>query len=112
SCRPLRRRRALAVHRHNDGSACRFTRGRGPVQLVYSEPHADRPAALRRERRLKRWTRAKKEALIAGDLALLKRLRRRDGSAWSGRGLAVDLHPGRERVSWADLEPATCVIAM
>jgi predicted GIY-YIG superfamily endonuclease len=27
-----------------------------------------------RERRLKRWTRAKKEALIAGDLVLLKRL--------------------------------------
>jgi predicted GIY-YIG superfamily endonuclease len=44
------------------------------VQLVYSELHADRPAALRRERQLKRWTRAKKEALIAGDLALLKRL--------------------------------------
>jgi len=65
---------AWRIDRHNDGSACRFTRGRGPVQLVYSEPHADRPAALRRERRLKRWTRAKKEALIAGDLALLKRL--------------------------------------
>jgi predicted GIY-YIG superfamily endonuclease len=62
------------VDRHNDGRACQFTRGRGPVQLVYSEPHADRPAALRRERQLKRWTRAKKEALIAGDRALLKQL--------------------------------------
>jgi predicted GIY-YIG superfamily endonuclease len=65
------------IDRHNDGSACRFTRGRGPVELVYSEPHADRPAALRRERQLKRWSRAKKEALIAGDLARLKKLSRR-----------------------------------
>jgi predicted GIY-YIG superfamily endonuclease len=62
------------MDRHNHGRAGQFTRGRGPVQLVYSEPHADRPAALRRERQLKHWTRAKKEALIAGDLALLKRL--------------------------------------
>jgi predicted GIY-YIG superfamily endonuclease len=31
-------------------------------------------AALQRERQLKGWTRGKKEALIEGDLALLKRL--------------------------------------
>jgi predicted GIY-YIG superfamily endonuclease len=34
----------------------------------------NRVAALTRERQLKRWTRAKKDALIAGDSALLKRL--------------------------------------
>jgi predicted GIY-YIG superfamily endonuclease len=44
------------------------------VTLVHAERHADRPRALSRERQLKRWTRAKKEALIAGNLALLKRL--------------------------------------
>ena len=31
-------------------------------------------AALKRERQLKPWSRAKKEALVAGDLALLKGL--------------------------------------
>ena len=30
--------------------------------------------ALERERQVKRWTRAKKEALVAGDLAQLKKL--------------------------------------
>lgn len=42
--------------------------------LAYSESHPTRASALTRERQLKKWTRAKKEALIAGDLPLLKRL--------------------------------------
>jgi predicted GIY-YIG superfamily endonuclease len=42
--------------------------------MVYSETCTTREAALKRERQLKRWTRAKKEALIAGDSALLKQL--------------------------------------
>ena len=62
------------LERHADGSACTFTRHRRPVSLAYSERHSTRLAALQRERQLKRWTRAKKEALIAGDLTLLKRL--------------------------------------
>ena len=44
------------------------------MTLVYSEPHTTRAAALRRERQLKKWTRAKKEALVARDVALLKQL--------------------------------------
>ncbi len=62
------------IAKHHDGSACRFTSGRRPVVLVHVEQHSTRLAALKRERQLKRWTRAKKEALIAGDRALLKRL--------------------------------------
>jgi predicted GIY-YIG superfamily endonuclease len=42
--------------------------------LVYCETHASRDTALKRERQLKRWTRAKKEALITGDLGLLTAL--------------------------------------
>jgi predicted GIY-YIG superfamily endonuclease len=44
------------------------------VVLVFSEGHPDSASAIKRERQLKRRTRAKKETLIAGDLALLKRL--------------------------------------
>jgi hypothetical protein len=47
---------------------------RRPVELVYTEPHPTRASALTRERQLKGWTRAKKEALIKGNLDLLKRL--------------------------------------
>lgn len=64
----------LRLMKHNEGSACAFTARRRPVTLVYSEAYSTRVAALTRERQLKRWTRAKKEALIRGDLAALKHL--------------------------------------
>jgi predicted GIY-YIG superfamily endonuclease len=60
------------LRKHREGSACLFTTRRGPVLLAYSEAHATHDAALKRERQLKRWTRAKKEALIAGEFARLK----------------------------------------
>ena len=59
---------------HQMGNGARFTAERRPVTLAYSEACADMVEGRKRERQLKRWTRAKKEALIAGDLALLKRL--------------------------------------
>ena len=67
---------AWRLIRHNDGTACAFTAatGRRPVELVLAEAYSTQSAALRRERQLKRWTRAKKEALVAGDLLTLKRL--------------------------------------
>jgi putative endonuclease len=49
--------------RHNDGIAAAYTAQRRPVRVVYTERHATRAECLKRERQLKRWTRAKKEAL-------------------------------------------------
>ena len=51
---------------HNSGKGAKYTRGRGPVEVVYREECADKPAALRREYAIKRLTRAEKLALIAG----------------------------------------------
>jgi putative endonuclease len=59
---------------HQEGSARAFTSRRRPVELAHLEQFATRGAALERERQLKRWTRAKKEPSISGNLALLKRL--------------------------------------
>jgi predicted GIY-YIG superfamily endonuclease len=59
---------------HNDGRGARFTSLRRPVTVAYSEAYPTRAAALVRERQLKGWTRAKKEALVDGDLGRLKRL--------------------------------------
>ena len=59
---------------HKSGSAALFTRRRRPVVIVYSEAHPTRTSAVSGERQIKRWTRAKKEALVAGDRLLLKRL--------------------------------------
>ena len=59
---------------HNKGCACAHTATRRPVRIAYAEKFADRDAAVARERQLNRWSRAKKEALIVGDLVALKRL--------------------------------------
>ena len=58
----------VRLMKHNDGSASTFTANRRPVVLAYSESHATRETPLERERQIKRWTRAKKEALIANEL--------------------------------------------
>jgi len=55
--------RRLAAH--NAGKASKYTRGRLPVALLYTEPHPDRAAASRREIEIKRLPRAGKLALIA-----------------------------------------------
>jgi predicted GIY-YIG superfamily endonuclease len=64
----------LRLLKHQEGAASRFTADRRPVTMVYAEEHADHASALKRERQIKRWTRAKKEALIAGDRTRLKGL--------------------------------------
>jgi putative endonuclease len=62
---------------HNGGHGAEYTTSRRPVRLVYSEGFDSPKAAILREKQLKRWTRAKKEALIAGELARLKQLSKR-----------------------------------
>jgi predicted GIY-YIG superfamily endonuclease len=56
---------AARVSVHNSGKGAKYTRSRLPVSLVYVERCESLSAALKRERELKPWTRAKKEALIA-----------------------------------------------
>jgi putative endonuclease len=59
---------------HNSGRGARYTAGRRPVRLVYSEALQSAGEALKREHQLKQLSRAKKEALIARDQVGLKRL--------------------------------------
>ena len=54
--------RRLAAHRAGKGA--KYTRGRGPLELVYQERVPDKSAALRREYQIKRLTRQEKEQLI------------------------------------------------
>ena len=54
--------RRLAAH--NSGRGAKYTRGRGPVELVYREACGEKSAALRREAAIKKYRRAEKEALI------------------------------------------------
>jgi predicted GIY-YIG superfamily endonuclease len=63
---------AARLRKHQEGGSP-HTAKRRPVALVYSETFENRIFALGRERQVKRWTRVKKEALIAGDLIALKK---------------------------------------
>ena len=56
--------RRLAAHRAGKGA--KYTRGRGPLELVYTQALPDKSAALRREAEIKRLRREEKEKLIAG----------------------------------------------
>ena len=53
------------ISSHNAGRGARYTRGRGPVRLVYAEPAPDRSAAQRREHAIKRLSLSAKRRLIA-----------------------------------------------
>ncbi|KKQ93285.1 MAG: hypothetical protein A3E68_00100 [Candidatus Levybacteria bacterium RIFCSPHIGHO2_12_FULL_39_39] len=54
--------------------AAKFIKDGKEFKLVYKEEYPTRLKAIHREKQLKGWTRAKKEALIAGDSELLKKL--------------------------------------
>ena len=54
------------VEEHSRGKRGSFTRSHLPVELVYSEKHKDRPAALRREIEIKSMSKALKEQLATG----------------------------------------------
>jgi putative endonuclease len=55
---------ARRVSQHNAGRGARYTRMHAPVALVYREEVADRSAALRRERAIKKLDRERKERLV------------------------------------------------
>ena len=57
--------RRIAQHRH--GGYCEFTTRRRPVAFVWAQEFTTRAEALESELRVKKWSRAKKEALAAGD---------------------------------------------
>jgi putative endonuclease len=59
---------------HAAGRACRTTKLDPPPKLVYSESLPTFSDARKREAQIKRWSRAKKEALVVGDMDKLREL--------------------------------------
>ena len=60
--------RRLAAHR--SGKGAKYTRGRGPLELVYTEQVPNKSAALRREAAIKKLSREQKETLIVSKAPL------------------------------------------
>ncbi len=51
------------IHQHNQGRACRYTKFRRPVILIYQETCGNYHEAKKREKEVKKFSRAKKLAL-------------------------------------------------
>jgi putative endonuclease len=63
----------VAQHNYGIDRTC-YTLTRRPVELVHSSEFREVDDAIRWEKQLKRWSRAKKSALIAGDWEAIHRL--------------------------------------
>jgi predicted GIY-YIG superfamily endonuclease len=73
------------IYQHQNGLVPGYTHGRRPLKLVWCEAFTEREEAKMAEHQIKGWSRAKKEALIAGDWTKLVELSRSRPSTGSGR---------------------------
>ena len=64
------------IRAHNSGKGAKYTKGRGPLKLVYLEISDTKEAAMKREAAIKKLTRREKEALIQTEesLALVRQV--------------------------------------
>ncbi len=62
----------ITEHNSNGTKSAKYLRARKPVKLVYFEKYLTLQETMKREWQVKKWTKVKKEALIYGNLKLLK----------------------------------------
>ena len=55
---------ARRLEAHRQGKGAKYTRGRGPLELLYQEECGTHSQALKREREVKALSRAKKENIV------------------------------------------------
>ena len=56
------------VKAHNEGKGAKYTKGRGPVELIYYEEYEEKSQAMRREWEIKQMSREEKSALIRSQI--------------------------------------------
>ena len=61
----------LRLAQHQAGEGAKHTKSRLPVKLVYFEEYGRIDEAFYREKQIQGWSRAKKEALMKGDIEAL-----------------------------------------
>jgi len=87
STKNLKRR----LTQHQNGTAANHTKKRLPVNLLYYEKYHRIDTAFYREKQVQGWSRAKKEALICGDLDELHKLSEcKNETNWLQRYSAFD----------------------
>ncbi|QIK77455.1 GIY-YIG nuclease family protein [Nocardioides piscis] len=86
------------VNQHQGGEGAAYTRRRRPVELVWCAEFQRIAEAFEWEKRIQGWSRAKREALIKGDEAVIRQLASR---AWAAQQVrkAVPTTPAPPPVS-------------
>ena len=68
------------IIRHQESDGAKYTKdNKSDFKLIYSEVFKTRKEAMKRELQIKKWSRAKKEALISGNYKQLKKLSKSTG---------------------------------
>jgi len=106
------------LYQHRNGLLKGYTHGRRPVTLVWCQEFGTRVEAMDAEKRIKGWSRGKKEALCREDWATVAELATRGPHATSLRhaltSLGIDSAPRPSRASGTsfanDALPAASVI--
>jgi putative endonuclease len=75
----------IRIAQHNAGTFPGYTQSRRPVELVFSQWFDRVTDAIESERKLKGWSRAKKQAFIRGDITSLQQLSKRKSPHGSKR---------------------------
>lgn len=75
----------IRVAQHNAGTFAGYTSSRRPVTLIFSQRFDRITDAIECERKLKKWSRAKKEAFMRGDFSELQKLAERKSAHPSRR---------------------------
>ena len=70
----------VSAHKQGLIRTC-YTYKKRPVEVVYCDTVSSRGEAIEAERQIKGWSRKKKEALIAGNFDLLKKLSNKKNNA-------------------------------
>jgi putative endonuclease len=64
----------LKEHQNKSSKSAKYIRYFQSFKLVYSEKYPTRKEAMQREIQLKKWSKSMKEALITGNLSMLRKL--------------------------------------
>ncbi len=70
---------------HGAGATGGYTASRRPVRVVWSEEFSTREEAKAAEAQIKKWSRRKKEALLAGNVQALRAAARKDWRSYKQR---------------------------
>ncbi len=62
------------IQEHNLGVLGEYTKNRRPIKLMYQQSFSTREEAFSAERKIKGWSRKKKEAMMRGDWGEVSRL--------------------------------------